>query len=361
MKLAIADSNEALLCTAEDIHMANQLKEYTLIATQIQQVLFSDERLSAQMVKCWQILFEKARFDEDLSVDMGYQWLADLLCRSKRTAMRCVRGLVDAGYLKVVSHVGEVNTFLVRIPSDLMNRVVVSSNRSSLRLVKLPQSSAGDKNVTPPVTSVSPNNNNNFNKIYPNNNITQVSSIGAVAKSSDVVVVVNHENTDGVERERELLAELDSLSKVREVAVSEFTQSLQELAVVVKTPELEPDVYRAALDKKKMLDNRLSSVEATIGRVQGQLKQLSVSKTENANPNSRIFSKNQRKTLEQALSHLDAEKRERLIGEVQWDIAKGSLRVSKKTKSELTVDAGINIALWLIRQNRWARPFEMPV
>ncbi|HEY4832393.1 MAG TPA: hypothetical protein VIH61_07550 [Waddliaceae bacterium] len=121
-------------CAAQEIHEANQKKEYTLIATQIQRHLFTDDRLNPQAVKCCQLLFEKVRFTEDLSIKISYQDIGKLMSRSRRTAIRVVNALEEAGYLKVTHHTQtqkrfETNTYQIRVPQWAMRDVMHSKDR----------------------------------------------------------------------------------------------------------------------------------------------------------------------------------------------------------------------------------------
>jgi transposase len=125
----------ALPCTAEEIHEINQKKEYTLISTQLMEYLLQDPKINAEANQCWQTLFRKARFHANLEVTMSYVELAENLSKSKRTVMRYVKILKEAGYLVVKQNSDTkngllANTFLVRVPTSIIKKVSSTKDRA---------------------------------------------------------------------------------------------------------------------------------------------------------------------------------------------------------------------------------------
>jgi|GEM_PF-3038289 len=122
-------------CSVNDIKYVNQRKEYTLISTRLLQYLFTDPNINAQATKCWQLLFNKARFHPNLEITISYTTIAKELGRSKRSVMRYIKILVVNGYLKTIANFtgqdGKApNTLLVRFPSMVMEKVKASKDRT---------------------------------------------------------------------------------------------------------------------------------------------------------------------------------------------------------------------------------------
>ncbi|MBS0358903.1 MAG: HTH domain-containing protein [Proteobacteria bacterium] len=125
----------ALPCTAEEIHEINQKKEYTLISTQLMEYLLQDPKINAEVNQCWQTLFRKARFHSNLEVTISYVELAENLSKSKRTVMRYVKILKEAGYLIVKQNSDAksgllANTFLVRVPTSIIKKISNTEDRA---------------------------------------------------------------------------------------------------------------------------------------------------------------------------------------------------------------------------------------
>lgn len=122
-------------CTAADIKVLNREKEYTLISTQLLQTIFTDTRLNDHAIKCWQVLFNKSRFSENLEITISYNRLANELGRSKRTIMRYIQQLTKYNYLEIRYNENQMegkmpNTLFVRVPTLVVDKVKSSKDRT---------------------------------------------------------------------------------------------------------------------------------------------------------------------------------------------------------------------------------------
>jgi hypothetical protein len=125
-------------CSAEDIKYLNQQKEYTLISTQLLQQIFIDPRLNDHAIKCWQVLFNKVRFQNNLEITISYNNLAEELGRSKRTIIRYVKLLEQCGYLQLISNFSPIdgqqsNTLFIRVPKSIIDKIKISKNRDTTK------------------------------------------------------------------------------------------------------------------------------------------------------------------------------------------------------------------------------------
>jgi hypothetical protein len=121
-------------CDAVDIFELNRRKEYTLTATCILESVLTNPSLTAQTVKLWQFLFNKARFHSNLEVRICYNELGKNLHRSSRSVSRYIRTLVQEGYLLVDENFSkngsqQSNTLYVRIPSMVVEEVKNKKDR----------------------------------------------------------------------------------------------------------------------------------------------------------------------------------------------------------------------------------------
>jgi hypothetical protein len=126
------------VCSAEDIEELNQRKEYTLISTGLLQCIFTDPHLNAQAIKCWQLLFNMARFHSNLEITISYTKLAKELRRSKRSVIRYIQTLVKYGYLEAIANFDnekgkKPNTLLIRVPTFVVEQVKASKDRFSYK------------------------------------------------------------------------------------------------------------------------------------------------------------------------------------------------------------------------------------
>ncbi len=121
-------------CLPKDIIEINKSKEYTLISTHLLESVLTDNKLNAQTTKLWQILFSKARYNENLEIKISYAYLAKKLGRSARTISRYIDTLINAGYL-VVKHNFDKNggqrpnTISVRVPDNIIQQVRQNKDR----------------------------------------------------------------------------------------------------------------------------------------------------------------------------------------------------------------------------------------
>jgi hypothetical protein len=124
----------ASTCSAQDINEVNQKKEYTLIATNLLNQIFTDTRLNDHAIKCWQVLFNKARFHPELEITISYGRLAFELGKSKRTIFRYIKTLSQYGYVTIKNNTNPQegllpNTLLIRAPITFVENTKKDKDR----------------------------------------------------------------------------------------------------------------------------------------------------------------------------------------------------------------------------------------
>ena len=121
-------------CSSDDIFRLNETKEYVLLSQNILELVLTDTRLTAQTAKLWQLLYSKAKFNNDLGFTISYSYLAKILNKSIRTIARYIANLEECGYLQIQPNFGTngsrlENTLFVRIPEMTLNTLNATKDR----------------------------------------------------------------------------------------------------------------------------------------------------------------------------------------------------------------------------------------
>ena len=127
------------VCTAQDIIELNKTKEYLITASCLLQEVTTDPNLNAQASMLWQILFNKAKFNEKLETQISCSYLAQMLGKSIRTIQRHIKALSDNNYIVIINNYlnsgGQtINTIQVRFPADKIQEAKQTKDRMQSNL-----------------------------------------------------------------------------------------------------------------------------------------------------------------------------------------------------------------------------------
>lgn len=339
------------VCQAEDILRLNETKEYTLTATPLLEALLKDCDLIHGSAKLWQLLYNKARFEKTLTVVVSCRSLSIELGKSIKTVRRYIANLVEYGYLlkqfRYEPGVGQVcSKYALRFPEHFINEFTQLKNRQKENAMQeniliYPQGKNDQGSMD---TTVPPNNSNNC---YTNNN-TQTSAKKSTSTSLEIASVVEKNNVE--EATEEKVGDLKTTLK------QQLSEAKLQLDVIHKSTMDSAGKYQA-----------ISAQNATITQLERKLEGVQTPQSANLDEGDlpfckkRIFTQEHIDRLKQGVAPFVTPSKplDVLINEITYAIRFGSLQKSAKTKDPISIDHGINIALKLLRDNRWATPLDM--
>jgi len=390
-------------CRAEDIININHQKEYTLIATDLLESVLTDTQLNAQTVKLWQILFNKARYNAKLEIKISYLFLGNKMGKSTRTIARYVDCLQKSGYL-IVKHNFDNNggqrpsTLSVRVPTSLIdhakkrkdktkkntlcnNKIFISKTINDkvdvYNATEVSVSAAIDSskvlcetlknrfikespehhNQSAPHQEESNKNDNNGRggddrsvlqknnnkKDINNNNIPSVVIISEDNEQTTKRIALQEEVTlleNQIAEKNRHIANIQNhdlrYDKIRECAALEGMLNIQQIALERLNREwIEKTKHNTVAIK---LDNDANLIQNKMGE----------------RPLSQLTFKRLVKFLKAYGYH--GSELNCLINEIVFEVRFGSLIRCNKTQKHLDIDNAINIALKLVRENRWSTP-----
>lgn len=329
-------------CNASDIKHLNDTKEYTLVSTTLLNIILIDRKLNAQTANLWQILYNKARFTNELTITIRYRELANITGKSIRTINRYISTLVQHGYLDIKENHSNsggkiANTIRIRIPQTTFDALKLQPNRNK---VKNSKTLKKDKNDMGGHDKNDITNNNIKNKNTKNNNV--------VVKFSN-----DSHGTKG----------LASFNK---------TINKAEKLLLTLKEKTEPQ------DKIKKYDHirEISMIESFIHLKKKQFKRVEtnnqLAQTRINNQETLLNEENYmyKKTGERALSTFEFNRLKKgliktgvlattipkLLNEIIFAIRYDSLKIELETEQELSINHAINIAIKLVREKRWETP-----
>lgn len=402
------------ICTAADILHLNKTKEFTLTATCLLEALLTDPQLLAESSKLWQILFNRARFNENLEVKISYRELASILGKSIRSICRYITDLVQHNYLSIqnnylVNDGQTVNSIFVRFPKKAVATALQNKDRLKSDVpsdtTELNTNLASDTHGSQVKLK---SYNKNKHGVLPNAVRIVAAAINRISSSTDKVdngladnfVVANNSidyeykitNNTGLgvkpivvdinSNKSEQTSTTNAQSTTPENQLASLQQQLntkkQELMLLKQSLETLQQRLSSTTDSITRFDlmrkfteyDALVHVEThTIERLEKTLviheQRFSYSKELHSNSDyinqqlgNRKLSAFTLKRLQHELQENGyyAEQQTLLMNEIVHEVRFGSLVQSNKTQQQLPIEHAVNIALKLVREKRWVTP-----
>ncbi|MCK4608202.1 MAG: HTH domain-containing protein [Gammaproteobacteria bacterium] len=189
-------------CSAQDIFELNKSKEYFLTASCLLEQVTTDPNLNAQASMLWQILFNKAKFDKNLQIQVSCSYLAQMLGKSIRTIQRYIKTLATSNYIVITNNYLDngsqvMNTIAVRFPSSKIHEAKQTKDREKPEATENPCTSSRPTRIDPyveysntmPPTAAPQNNKSNTTPAQPQK--TQNCN-KAVMEGGDKTVIQNN-------------------------------------------------------------------------------------------------------------------------------------------------------------------------
>lgn len=403
----------AQACSPQDIKDLNNHKEYTLISTQLLESVLTDPNLNAQASKLWQILFNKAKYNDNLAVKISYQYLADKLKKSTRTISRYVKTLINAGYL-LIKHNYDRNggqrpstlsicapeTFVqnIRKNKDRTTKNNLINNKTLLEnnIFCLDEAKPACPNaLTATQSDITPDKNSNNDKnvlcetlektcignpeIEEDKSTEHTSPLSYLANDKidrggdDTHVLLNKNNIKEINTIKTTVVVPFSNEKTlerfhAEKKIIELREQLRKNSEMLTTIT-DHQLYYDQVRKNKAIEGELNIQRFIIERLTKQHKtetlkqEIHQTLSDNARyiadkPGERNISSFTFKRLMRSLKNYgyDNSALNNLMNEIVYEVRFGSLMKSNKSKTSLNIDNAINIALKLVRENRWSTP-----
>jgi hypothetical protein len=381
------------VCTAQDIFNLNQTKEYILTASHILQNVLTDENLNPQSTKLWQILFSKARFNPNLETKVSYAELAELLNRSTRSISRYIENLTKAGYL-IIKHNFDSkgsqcpSTISIRVPTYVIETAKNIKNRNTIKDYISYEAQSNDVSCVKDV----PNKYLETSFCEKSDKSTLNNPIEASLENHDIFVIgegdkyvkqknnikINNNKTNNNEQSNLQEHSLEKHNSYKTVVVNELTKKIKHLECLLhieKEKESFLNLKNCSSEIMYEQTRKINFLETSLEVLSNKLKlfekdnktclseesnyyKLAKDDTVfNTKPGDRKLPIYAFKRLKKSLQlyGYQENKLNFLINEIIFEIRFGSLVMSKKN-THLTIDNAINIALKLVREERWETP-----
>lgn len=363
-------------CSAEDILSLNNEKEFTLIATKLQEQLLNEANLNDGAKKCWLYMYNLSRFNSNLEVTISYTELSKKLSRTRRTIIRYINALEKFGYLNKIDnyddqHNAKPNTFYVRAPKDIIETIIHYKDRKKSNQLK---TKVCDKDNTSldfkekpsaenlsGVTSATPDPSDKVVTEIKNNNI--------INNNNNVVVNFNHKISNEIN-----LSCLEDNPPIRNelIDLDKQIHALKELEVIeskkLKEYQGNTILIHSQLNKIGSLVNQINELEQTKQNLVADSKTKAKREIPNELSQKPDFYLNKigevsiaQKTYQRVLNRLksmgyEKESLNQLTNEIIYEVRFGSLTRSYKTEQEFRGEHAVNVALKLVREGRWSTP-----
>jgi hypothetical protein len=389
------------ICSVNEIHELNEMKQYTITSTYLLKTILTDSNLTPTAARLWQYIYSLAHADDNLEIKISYRKLAIVFSKSTRTIARYMSNLAENGYIAMkhnsLSNGGyDINTIQVRFPQHVIanakktpDRRSFSSKHGSSSLLSRATSNKNGcstynmypKNPSFNQKALDKESNNTFSspiQLEPqplteandlicdknvrrgyDKNVIQIntSNKNIIINNNVVVDDRNDNSSDNLSRN----ANKDSLTPLLHKAKKELAN------LTLAKPTNQNDTLQWYNDIRK-LHSRMCTLEVLLSRGEDNTK---IQSTLTKSPES--FNKSQDyvmylgsrpvndfhiKRIQKELTELamSEQQKAQLLNEIIYAVRFGPLRVKKSKQSELSVAHGINIALKLIRENRWETP-----
>lgn len=358
---------DVLCCEAKDIVEINNTKEYTLTSTFLIERVLTDPRLTGCSSKLWQLLFNEARFNDNLEVEIPYSKLANRLGKSTRTICRTIKILVDHGYLQIEncfyrSGGQKANRISVRFPAALMTDAKKTKDRGKAKHIEVRENiHYVDFSVAEPMTAC--------DKV--------VIGEGDISdRPNNIIKNNNKSNNNSTARfETTHVKEKNAVVVDKDFKIQELEQRIQTLYLQQKEAEVawlnEIDASKK-YDRSRQFGECHGDYETALQQLE-QLKKQKHQTTQEKNKVSmieenpewmknrvgdRTISEFTFKRLSNTLNqfNLSAEEKNKLTNEIIFEVRFGSLVKSNQTQHIMPIDYAVNVALKLVREGRWCAP-----
>lgn len=368
-------------CSAEDIIEVNKTKEYTLTSTLLLEKLLTDTSITANAIKLWQLLFNKAKYSSNLEIKISVQYMAKLLNKSSRTIFRYIKQLVEKGYLIVSnnfnSHGGQgVNSFYLRAPKNTIKQIQQTKDRAKKEVdAKTPSAHTGihslfrknnpisdkldregdDKDVTQYNNIINITNNNNVSIGKTKTVVNKLNYESCLETSTDVVVNHNIEENEKLICDKEKAINLLlPLCKEKEKLWLNATDFQSKLSYnkEFRAISTQIDCLRAEIDYLKKISSR--KIERKQEEQALSLNPLYSYQLSGERPISSSYYQQIKNKLTTVCK--DAISRTKLLNEIIFEIRFGSLVKNSMTQNQNSIERAANIALKLVREGRWTTP-----
>jgi hypothetical protein len=394
-------------CQAQEIHWVNQNKEYTATSTYLLETVITDTRLSGRAAQLWQMLFSKARFDNNLSIRVSVAYLSQQMNRSIRQIQRYINSLLEHGYLIIESNhrasgAQLTNTYLVRFPEQHMEAAKAQASRAP-RYQRPDQAELSEwENLLTREEGGELESWANPTKVKRSKK-EQVSRRADVTPGDDINVI--HNNTSNILNIKNNITNNKQTQK-KEKAVVDFSsdkdkarESTQsELKVANKQHSKETSLLQTQLDKLKKRINKTYQdfhqphKTASSQSFYDKLKELNVQESGLTLALTRLERKDNDRRLQQRLDGallgkgnfvqsqegnraitggefrnlkrqlLELSKQReglhvpRMLNEITYAVRFGHLTVRRSDQKPMSIRHGFNIALKLLREGAWETP-----
>lgn len=339
------------ICNPADILQLNKTKEFTLISTYLLEALLTDTRLLAESAKLWQILFNRARFDENLEVRISYRELANILGKSVRSICRYISDLVQKHYLSIqnnylVNDGQTINSIYVRFPQHIINSALQSKDR----ITTAPQTNTGhlaidksDRQMDD--NHVIANNSINYKNKITNNIETEITSV--------VVECEMNLQKQLHTKQQELTALQQSMAMLQQ-QLSCANDAIVQFDLMRKFTEHDAAIALTTHAIARLEETHVKQQQQNTHRQHLQQRGDYI----NQQTGERKLSAFTLKRLQYVLQEngYNGAQQKQLMNEVVHEVRFGSLVLSNQTQQILPVEHAINIALKLIREKRWCSP-----
>ncbi len=371
-------------CSINEILDINKRKEYTLTSTFLLQSVLTDRNLSAQAVKVWQLLFNKAKYNSEYKVKLSYSSISQLLGRSVRSISRYIKELTSRGYLVLInnfkSNGGQLaNTLFIRVPKELIKNAENTNDRKK-NVSKENSFNSSKKDTVKPTQNVIENNiphdkndvedtdknviqkniNNDLKKNNNNNDV--VVNICNESNNPNLYSLPNEKMQESIlnyEKEIKFLEERNLSNK--EIVTTNYEK--------MASGKLSREDHLLLLEETGKFDSQIFISEHRINYLKRLIEKEKAAKKvvdELAADNNLIQNKPGGKcipefTFKRLVKILDSygyesDKLNVLINEIVFEIRFGSLVKSQDKKDPLDIEMAVNIALKLVREGRWSTP-----
>ncbi|CAN5467667.1 hypothetical protein BH10PSE19_BH10PSE19_01330 [soil metagenome] len=385
------------ICSATDIFNINKTKEFTLTATYLLEALLTDSRLLAESSKLWQILYNRARFHENLEVKISYRELATILGKSIRSICRYITDLVQYNYLSIqnnylVNDGQTVNSIFIRFPKKTVETAIQTKDRAKgdlhSHIADISKQNLILADVLHSVSTDITDNGRDDNDVIANNSIDHEYKItnNSLMAANPIVVDINLNKSTAMKRELKIApqsiftgVEAKPLAETQIVSLQEqLASKKRELTVLQQTMQTVQEQLSSEANHVTQFDlmRKFTEYDALVCVEKHAIERLEKALSQHEHHThycKELQSKNDyinqqagnRKLSPFTLKRLQHELQENgyhgeqqtiLMNEIVHEIRFGSLVQSNKTQQQLPLEHAANIALKLVREKRWVTP-----
>jgi DNA-binding Lrp family transcriptional regulator len=360
-----------------------QSKEYRSLPVAVSTHFRQQSPLSDGAVICWQTLFEMAFFNEEWSVQISKKDLAIELNKSPATVARLLKELGEGHYISreatKINNVHYASRIFVRLPDSLIKELEQAPDRRKPKIntvIPLPTQAREMSKIKP----VIPNNSKFYVELNDNNEQNSFVKInkGPVQKREGGYIKNETTNKNNNINNKYILNNNANCASKTKIVVDDKKGKEEKENLKMRIKQLGDNIqnfyeYQA---KATCPDERLSYFQKIrqLGAIQTALEQdlhqLARKKEAKAKhytlpylaaSGNRPLAPHQAERLKMEVARLtqDADKQKQTINEIAYAVRFGNLQVSYQSHEAVSVEHALNIALKLLRENRWETPKGM--